>query len=316
VAPASTSILDPPKPRLHTQSQTALRLRPLAVQPSRSLSGNFSALKSSNGSPRVPLHRFQTTLPPSTPSKRLPSINPDPTLFDEHSVIRSLGLLLTIIDPAERRDGESSNALLPLHVSEVGRPQARQPHDWKGLDILLKSHHYRPQLPAQVCPVEHQIPRDLLDRSVLYPSLPMAFNDVRAENRRFDASKSLVDLFVACKAAVKAVKVARIYLGELLLHVARALFHQSSRVFNPLAYLVPLLRRYLPNSTYRFVPVQSPRRGGRVSLLYIRRPDRWIEEILQSITGTSNKITFNAALPQTSIRGLIFTAGTGWMRYF
>jgi hypothetical protein len=48
--------------------------------------------------------------------------------------------------------------------------------------------------------------------------LPMAFEDVSVVDCRFDTPKPLKDLFVACQATMKKIKVSKIFLGEFPLH--------------------------------------------------------------------------------------------------
>jgi hypothetical protein len=103
------------------------------------------------------------------------------------------------------------------------------------------------------------------------PPILMAFKDVHVENCRFDAPKSLKDLFVACQETVKMVKVSRIYLDD------------TSET--PLIDLAPL---------------KGLEEIG-LSLIYLKQPNHWIEAILQTVTSTRvRKITFDTDFPSAA----------------
>lgn len=102
----------------------------------------------------------------------------------------------------------------------------------------------------------------------LDPPLPMAFEDVRVAECRFENPKPLKVLFAACQTTMKRVHVSKIFLDDIS--------------ETPLIDLSPC--------------------GGleemRLSLTQLRQPSHWIEPILRTVTSTRvRKITFDTDFP-------------------
>lgn len=105
----------------------------------------------------------------------------------------------------------------------------------------------------------------------LDPPLPMAFEDVRVVECRFENPKPLKDLFAACQTTMKRIHVSKIFLDDIS--------------ETPLIDLSPC--------------------GGleemRLSLIQLRQPSHWIEPILRTVTSTRvRKITFDTDFPTAS----------------
>lgn len=194
----------------------------------------------------------------------------DLTLFNEHSLTRSFGHL--------------SDRLTSLSVKDL----TAHPHSllffvcmFPKLDNL-KIDHLTPgetSIPYKVPTVTPRFRGNLSLSHIkingsgmlapfLDPPLPMAFEDVRVVECRFENPKPLKDLFAACQTTMKRVHVSKIFLDDIS--------------ETPLIDLSPC--------------------GGleemRLSLIQLRQPSHWIEPILRTVTSTRvRKITFDTDFP-------------------
>ena len=124
------------------------------------------------------------------------------------------------------------------------------------------------------------------------PPLPMAFKELCVENCRFESPKSLRDLFIPCQETAKAVKVSRIYLGAF----RSTIYFTDVSCLRNIAFSIPT-----DDTSETPLIDLSPFKGLEevgLSLIHLRKPSRWIEQILRTITSTRvRKITFDADFP-------------------
>jgi len=129
--------------------------------------------------------------------------------------------------------------------------------------------------------------------SFVDPPLPMAFQDVCVVDCRFGTPKPLKDLFVACQATMKKIKVSKIFLGEFPL--------RGSSHHCPVSPEFLRIRYLLDDISQTPLIDLSPCKGleeMRLSLIQLRQPSHWIEPILQTVTSAHvRKITFETDFP-------------------
>jgi hypothetical protein len=123
--------------------------------------------------------------------------------------------------------------------------------------------------------------------------LPMAFEDVRVVDCRFETPKPLRDLFVACQATMKKIKVSKIFLGEFRLYGSSHLCPVS-----PESHTIHTSSDDISQTPLIDLSPCKSLEEMRLSLIQLRQPSHWIEPILQTVTSTHvRKITFETDFP-------------------